>query len=178
MQAPNRCPVGCPGSSTTALYNAIRPLLFSIALRVTGNPSDAEDAVQDAFLAIIERTNRPVCARAFLTVAVRNRAISSFRDRLKVVQLIESRIAAQPAVDLAPRPPIRLLKYAQAAGGDRRLPTIWRGIAAGQSYREIGTDVGMSVNAIKSLICRSRKRLDRVVTNGGGASSMKEAGIL
>ena len=37
-------------SDTAALYDSLRPLLFSIAYRMLGTVSEAEDVLQEAFL--------------------------------------------------------------------------------------------------------------------------------
>ena len=39
-----------PGAATAEIYQPLRPLLFSIAYRILGTVSDAEDIVQEAFL--------------------------------------------------------------------------------------------------------------------------------
>ncbi len=171
MDISRRCPEGSSESADAALYTTIRPLLYRIAFRVTRNHADAEDAVQETFLAVLQRSDQPTCTRAYLAIVVRNRAVSSFRDRRKDVRLDETLVVAAPVPTPPSHPTIRLSKYVKAAGGNRRLSTIWRAIAAGRTHREIARDLGTTVDAIRSLIYRSRKRLLRVAENGGASWS-------
>jgi RNA polymerase sigma-70 factor, ECF subfamily len=58
----------------------LRPLLFSLAYRMVGTASEAEDLVQDAFLRL-HRTNEEVAApKAFLTTVVTRLAIDYLRS--------------------------------------------------------------------------------------------------
>jgi len=155
------------GNLTALLYGTIRPHLMRVALRVTENHADAEDAVQDVFLAMLETKTRPARLRAYLAVAVRNRAVSTVRARRKAIQLIETLAQVKPVAAFNTQPEACLARLVMAAGGDRRLPIIWLGIADGRSYREIGTELEMTPDAIKSLLYRSRKWLRRFGPDGG-----------
>ena len=48
-------------------FEELRPLLFSIAYRILGSVSEAEDAVQETWLRYDASTTRPVSAKAFLS---------------------------------------------------------------------------------------------------------------
>ena len=67
-------------SDTAALYDSLRPLLFSIAYRMLGTVSEAEDVLQEAFL----RFHRAVCGgteidnpKAYLTTTVTRLALDT-----------------------------------------------------------------------------------------------------
>jgi DNA-directed RNA polymerase specialized sigma24 family protein len=49
-QSENMKAIGTPPTKREIVYEHLRPLLFSIAYRVLGSASDAEDIVQEAFL--------------------------------------------------------------------------------------------------------------------------------
>jgi RNA polymerase sigma-70 factor (sigma-E family) len=61
--------------------------LLRIALMLTGNRHDAEDAVQDALITVAERWNEaaPQSGLAYLKRAVSNRAIDLIRKRRDVI---------------------------------------------------------------------------------------------
>ena len=58
-------------------FEELRPLLFSIAYRILGSVSEAEDAVQETWLRYDASTTRPVSAKAFLSSTVTRIAIAA-----------------------------------------------------------------------------------------------------
>lgn len=63
------------------IFDSTRPLLFSIAYRMTGSVSDAEDLVQDAFVRWLEAPDTEVRApRAFLATIVTRLAINHLQS--------------------------------------------------------------------------------------------------
>src|ERR1041384_3926123 len=64
-----------------ATFEAHRPLLFSIAYRMLGSASEAEDVVQDAWLRARQDEHADVrCARAYLTTIVTRLCIDHLRS--------------------------------------------------------------------------------------------------
>lgn len=72
-------------AALAALFDRYGGLAYSIALRVIGDPGQAEDAVQDAFLKLWKGAAgfdpRRGSLRTWLVTAVRNRAIDYLRGR-------------------------------------------------------------------------------------------------
>ena len=67
--------------SRTAVFTSTRPLLFSIAYRMTGSVTDAEDLVQDAFVRWLEAADTEVRApRAYLATIVTRLAINQLQS--------------------------------------------------------------------------------------------------
>jgi RNA polymerase sigma-70 factor (ECF subfamily) len=68
-----------------ALYDMYGRLAYSLACRIVGNPADAEDVVQESFLALWRQSSQLDPARgsvrAFLATIVRRRAIDALRRR-------------------------------------------------------------------------------------------------
>lgn len=75
------------------LYDRHAAMAYSIALRITGDPPAAEDAVQDAFLGVWRSAVRYVegrgTVRTWLLSVVRHRAIDIIRRRRPTAELIE-----------------------------------------------------------------------------------------
>ena len=63
------------------LYCRCRQQLFTCALSITGSPARAEDAVHEAFCALLRLRQRPDDFKAYAFRAVRNAALSELRRR-------------------------------------------------------------------------------------------------
>ncbi len=72
-----------PGHDTATVYEALRPLLFSIAYRMLGSVSEAEDIVQEGFLryhnAVTEH-GQPDSPKAYLSAVVTRLCIDQLRS--------------------------------------------------------------------------------------------------
>ncbi|WP_298324910.1 RNA polymerase sigma-70 factor [Haloactinopolyspora sp.] len=64
----------------TEEFEAVRSLLFSIAYRILGSVSEAEDAVQETWLRYETSTTRPVSPKAFLSATVTRISIDVLRS--------------------------------------------------------------------------------------------------
>src|SRR3984893_18948429 len=102
---------GPPEGHTAADYAEFRPLMFSIAYRMTGSISDAEDIVQEAFLRLtrVLRDGASIASpRAYLATATTRLAISHLRS---------ARVRRESYVGT--RPPEPLLTRAQTDPAQR-----------------------------------------------------------
>jgi RNA polymerase sigma-70 factor (ECF subfamily) len=76
------------------LYERYRTVTYSVALKITANPSAAEDVVQEAFLGVWRNASRYVSARGsvktWILAIVHHRAIDSLRRRRPTSELPES----------------------------------------------------------------------------------------
>jgi RNA polymerase sigma-70 factor (ECF subfamily) len=61
-------------------FEALRPMLFSIAYRILGSVSEAEDAVQESWLRYQATSTRPASAKAFLSTVVTRVSIDVLRS--------------------------------------------------------------------------------------------------
>ncbi|WP_214323156.1 RNA polymerase sigma-70 factor [Nonomuraea sediminis] len=66
--------------SRTEAFEELRPLLFSISYRILGSVSEAEDAVQEAWLRFAASPEQPRSARAFLSATVTRISIDVLRS--------------------------------------------------------------------------------------------------
>jgi RNA polymerase sigma factor (sigma-70 family) len=96
------------------LYDRYRTMAYSIALRITADPSTAEDVVQDAFLCAWRNAARYIEGRGsvktWLLSIVHHRAVDSLRRRRPTIEL----------PDTESLPPAALT-----------LPDVWPEVAAG-----------------------------------------------
>ena len=87
------------GGSTTAVYQSLRPLLFSIAYRMLGSVAEAEDVVQESFLRyhrVVASQGEPESPKAYLSAVV---------TRLSIDQLRSARVRRESYVgDWLPEP--------------------------------------------------------------------------
>jgi RNA polymerase sigma-70 factor, ECF subfamily len=149
------------------LYNQHAQRLYSLAYRMLGNPADAEDAVQDAFLVAHKRLDTFRGEAAIGTWLYRlavNQCLDRLRSRagreaLVTDSLDEPDSPWQPAAH-ADRPVERMaLQHAIA-----RLPEGSRSIfvlhdVEGLEHREIGRLLGISEGTSKSQLHKARLRL-------------------
>lgn len=149
------------------LYRQHAARLYNVALRMLGNGADAEDAVQDTFLAAHKRLDSFRGEAALGTWLYRlavNQCLDRLRSRagreqLATDSLDEPTRVWQPAAR-ADRPVERMdLKSAIA-----RLPEGSRSVfvlhdVEGLEHREIGTLLGISEGTSKSQLHKARLRL-------------------
>ena len=67
-------------NARTEEFEELRPLLFSIAYRLLGSVSDAQDAVQEAWLRYEKVPAPPASAKAFLSAVVTRISIDVLRS--------------------------------------------------------------------------------------------------
>jgi RNA polymerase sigma-70 factor (ECF subfamily) len=86
------------------LYDRYGTLAYSIALRITADPSQAEDVVQDAFLGVWRNASRYVEGRGsvktWLLSIVHHRAIDAIRRRRPTTALPEREDTPPPSLTL------------------------------------------------------------------------------
>ena len=85
------------------VYNENKQSLFSLALSITKNSSDAEDAIHDAILNISKKDLSKVSnLKAYTFMSVRNACYDKCRRRKNLVSDPESIFAEQESTDSAP----------------------------------------------------------------------------
>ena len=151
-------------SAFARLYDEHHQPLFRFAYRLTGSRSDAEDIVQECFLALLGRDcafdgNR-ASLRTYLLGVVRNQALKRFRRREDA--------AAEPESLPDLRSPETVALRAEVEGSVARavlrLPDTQREVLILAHYEqlplaEIAGVVGIEVGAVKSRLQRARGAL-------------------
>lgn len=147
----------------------------AVALGVLGNPADAEDVCQDAFLTALEKLDEcrdPKRFAAWLMRIVRNRALN-FRESRSLRQGEPLDEAASATEDDDPGRRVEqseLRERLLAALG--RLPPGQREVVLlhdleGWKHREIADLLGTSEGAVRVRLLEARKRLRTELGNSG-----------
>lgn len=150
-------------SALRAIYDAMAPVLFSVALRLLRNRGLAEDALQDAFLQIWRNADRFDSARgparAWMIGVLRYRAL----DRINA----ETRHASSGEMpDIAEEVPVSIEDRSALATCLGELPETSRrcvvlAYVEGLSHHEIAAHMERPLGTVKSWILRGLSTLKK-----------------
>ena len=167
-----------PGGPTAADYVEFRPLMFSIAYRMTGSISDAEDIVQEAFLRLtrVLRDGASIdTPKAYLATATTRLAISHLRsarvrrEAYVGAWLPEPLVAGELGPATAPDPAERaemsdslsmaFLILLESLSPTERAVFLLHEVF-GYNYQEIAEITGKSETNCRQIFARARRRVD------------------
>lgn len=149
--------------------------LYSVALRLTGDPADAEDLVQEAVLKAYrawDRYERGTNCRAWLLTILRNTFINEFRKRSKrprpvAFETVEELSVFESVQDADPEGSFfrhivddEVRRAIDELPEEFRTPVVLSDVE-GLSYAEIAQVMGLPVGTVKSRLFRGRRRLQR-----------------
>src|SRR5580704_3910064 len=159
-------------------YLQFRPLMFSIAYRMTGSVSDAEDIVQEAFLRLTRALRdgaRVTSPKAYLATVTTRLAISHLRsarvrrEAYVGAWLPEPIVEGGPAPATAPDPAERaemsdslsmaFLVLLESLAPTERAVFLLREVFS-YDYAEIADITGKTEAACRQTFARSRRRID------------------
>ena len=153
------------------VYHQYRGLMYYVAYRILNNPSDAEDAVHDAFIKIAENMKKisdPVCPKtqSYVVTIVENKAIDLYREkqRRNVLPLAEEYIGAAPAAEIE-----RLAERDTLAAAIASLPPRYRSVLllrydCGYSNAEIANILDTTEPNVRKLIQRAKEKLSAALS--------------
>lgn len=159
------------------IYRATHVKLFGICLRILGDRKEAEDALQDVFVALWRRADRYDAGRAspisWLASFARNRAI----DRLRTGKVRAGAVPVEAAADLADVAPLAddmLIDAENSARihhclgqlDEQPREAIRRAFFEGRSYPELASADGVPLGTMKSWIRRALARLKSCMEDG------------
>jgi RNA polymerase sigma factor (sigma-70 family) len=161
------------------LYDRYRTMAYSIALRITTDPSLAEDVVQDAFLGVWRNASRYVEGRGsvktWLLSIVHHRAIDAIRRRRPTTALPEREETPPPSLTL---PDIWAevagnLDRAEIAAAMATLPDVQREAIelaywGGLTQQEIAARTAAPLGTVKSRVRLGLLGLRRALVGGDG----------
>jgi RNA polymerase sigma factor (sigma-70 family) len=145
------------------LYDRYRIMAYSIALRITSDPSLAEDVVQDAFLGVWRNASRYVEGRGsvktWLLSIVHHRAVDAVRRRRPTTEMPEREDVPPPALtlpDVWPEVAANLdreqIAAAMASLSDVQREAIELAYWGGLTQPEIAERTGAPLGTVKSRV--------------------------
>jgi len=151
-------------------FEELRPLLFSIAYRILGSVSEAEDAVQETWLRYHASATRPTSAKAFLSAVVTRISIDVLRSaRVRREQYVgdwlPEPLLADPyqdperAAELADSLSMAALLLLERLSPLERAVFVLREVF-GFGFADIAAAVGRSEAACRQLAVRARRHMD------------------
>ncbi|WP_043734357.1 RNA polymerase sigma-70 factor [Nocardia asiatica] len=151
-------------------FEDLRPLLFSIAYRILGSTSEAEDAVQETWLRYEASPTRPVSAKAFLSATVSRISIDVLRSaRVRREEyvgpwfpeplLTDPYQDPQRSAELADSVSMAALLLLERLSPLERAVFVLREVF-GFGFAEVAAAVGRSAAACRQLAVRARRHMD------------------
>ena len=148
------------------LARRLRPLMLSVALRIVGNADEADDVVQDCMLrlwSMLDRLDGLRSPEAFATVMVRRVAIDSLRRRMPrtEVEVSEAADISIPSAEdeLMNREREATFNTILDALPDSQYTLVRLRHIEGYDNAAIANLLGCSENAVRTALCRARKRI-------------------
>ncbi|MFI8005027.1 RNA polymerase sigma-70 factor [Streptomyces sp. NPDC086010] len=155
--------------SRTEEFQELRPLLFSIAYRILGSVSEAEDAVQETWLRFETSSTEPRSVKAFLSATVTRVSIDVLRSaRVRREEYVGAWLP-EPLLTDPYEDPARSAELADSVSMAallllERLSPLERAAFVlrevfGFGFPEIATAVGRSEAACRQLVVRARRHM-------------------
>jgi RNA polymerase sigma-70 factor (ECF subfamily) len=151
-------------------FEQLRPLLFSIAYRILGSVSEAEDAVQETWLRYDASPTQPASVRAFLSAVVTRISIDVLRSARVRREAYVGPWFPEPLLTDPYQDPERSAELADSVSMAallllERLSPLERAVFVlrevfGFSFGEIASAVGRSEAACRQLAVRARRHMD------------------
>ena len=148
----------------------LRPLLFSIAYRILGSVSEAEDAVQETWLRYDGSPAQPASARAFLSAVVTRISIDVLRSARVRREAYVGQWFPEPLLTDPYEDPERSAELADSVSMAallllERLSPLERAVFVlrevfGFGFGEVAAAVGRSEAACRQLAVRARRHMD------------------
>ncbi len=151
-------------------FERLRPLLFSIAYRILGSVSEAEDAVQETWLRYQASPTQPTSTKAFLSAAVTRISIDVLRSARVRREEYTGQWLPEPLLTDPYEDPERSAELADSVSMAallllERLSPLERAVFVLRevfefSFPEIASAVGRSEAACRQLAVRARRHMD------------------
>ncbi len=165
-------------SAFDALYWLYAPKLLGFALSYVKSESEAEDLVQEVFIALWQTRHnikREDSLKSFLFMSLRNRVISLIRNKANMriytdyVELMEKEISdrGEPAIEYVEFEK-RVLKEIEALPATQR-EVIKLSRFANLSHSEISDRLGLSLQTVKNALSMGLAALRKRLGNSSGA---------
>ncbi|MFF8313308.1 RNA polymerase sigma-70 factor [Streptomyces lydicus] len=150
-------------------FEELRPLLFSIAYRILGSVSEAEDAVQETWLRFDGSATRPTSVKGFLSAAVTRISIDVLRSARVRREEYVGPWFPEPLLSDPYQDPARSVELADSVSMAallllERLSPLERAVfllreVFGFGFDEVAAAVGRSEAACRQLLVRARRHM-------------------
>jgi RNA polymerase sigma-70 factor (TIGR02957 family) len=153
------------------MFETFRPYLFSIAYRILGSASEAEDIVQDAYLRAMGSARTDIASpKAFLSTIVTHLCLDALKsarvtresyvgpwlpEPVPTQNLLSPAESAEQADDIS----LAFLVLLERLAPEERVAYVLRE-AFDETYDQIATILGKSVAATRQLAHRARERVN------------------
>ena len=154
----------------TEEFQELRPLLFSIAYRILGSVSEAEDAVQETWLRYAASPTQPTSTRAYLSAAVTRISIDVLRSARLRREKYVGHWFPEPLLTDPYQDPAQSAELADSVSMAallllERLSPLERAVFVlrevfGFGFPEVASAVGRSEAACRQLAVRARRHMD------------------
>ncbi len=154
----------------TGEFEQLRPLLFSIAYRILGSVSEAEDAVQETWLRYAASPTQPTSAKAYLSAVVTRISIDVLRSARLRREKYVGHWFPEPLLTDPYQDPERSAELADSVSMAallllERLSPLERAVFVlrevfGFGFGEVASAVGRSEAACRQLAVRARRHMD------------------
>jgi RNA polymerase sigma-70 factor (ECF subfamily) len=151
-------------------FEQLRPLLFSIAYRILGSVSEAEDAVQESWLRYESSPTQPRSTKAFLSAVVTRVSIDVLRSARVRREEYVGQWFPEPLLTDPYQDPERSAELADSVSMAallllERLSPLERAVFVlrevfGFGFGEVAAAVGRSETACRQLAVRARRHMD------------------
>ena len=155
-----------------SFHNDIMPLkneLYRLALRITLNPAEAEDVVQETMMKVWNRRDeweRLESIEAFCLTICRNLSLDKLRRMDNQAQTLDatidpsdSRVASNPEEQTVQRDRVQLVRQLINQLPEKQRSVMQLRDIEGKSYRDIATILQISEEQVKINIFRARKTI-------------------
>jgi RNA polymerase sigma-70 factor (ECF subfamily) len=151
-------------------FTELRPLLFSIAYRILGSVSEAEDAVQETWLRYESSSTEPTSTKAFLSAVVTRISIDVLRSARVRRETYVGEWLPEPLLTDPYQDPARSAELADSVSMAallllERLTPLERAVFVlrevfGFGFPEVAAAVERSEQACRQLAVRARRHMD------------------
>jgi RNA polymerase sigma-70 factor (ECF subfamily) len=154
----------------TEEFEQLRPLLFSIAYRILGSVSEAEDAVQETWLRFETSPTQPTSTKAYLSAVVTRLSIDVLRSARVRREEYVGPWFPEPLLTDPYQDPARSAELADSVSMAallllERLTPLERAVFVlrevfGFDFPEVASAVGRSEAACRQLVVRARRHME------------------
>jgi RNA polymerase sigma-70 factor (ECF subfamily) len=167
-------------AAVAELYDRYSSLTLGLSLKILRNQDEAEDAVHDAFVAVVERADQFHAERgsvvAWLVTTVRNLALDRVRRRTRRAQIVEEELRHEP-IEPVVDPEIassvsrdhEAVRAALAKLSPAQRGTLEVAFFEGLSYPEIAERDGVPLGTVKSRAARALSALRALLDGSADA---------